>query len=266
MRALEFFDRHPVFRHEEFVAAHTADGRSRATSNNLLAKHVAGGRLVRIRKGLYATVARGRDAATAPVDPFLVAGHVTDDAVVAYHAALQLFGRAYSLWRRIHVVTAQRLRRFSFRSFEVVPVLAPVAVRGLPGFGGGVKTVGQGGGEVRVTSLERTLVDVMDAPDRGGGWEEVWRSLEMVEFFDVDAVTEYALRLGSALAVARVGIFLEQHREELVLEDAALRRLRSHAPRQPRYFDSRRTGGRFVAGWNLVVPTAILERTWEEAG
>ncbi len=37
------------------------------------------------------------------------------------------------------------------------------------------------GGIVRVTAFERTLVDVLDAPDLGGGWEEVWRSLEMVE-------------------------------------------------------------------------------------
>ena len=53
------------------------------------------------------------------------------------------------------------------------------------------------GGVVRVTTLERTLVDVLDAPANAGGGEEVWRSLEMVEFFDFDAVISYTLRLGS---------------------------------------------------------------------
>jgi len=43
--------------------------------------------------------------------------------------------------------------------------------------------------------LERTLVDVLDAPEHGGGWEEIWLSLESVEFFDLDAVIEYALKL-----------------------------------------------------------------------
>ena len=76
-----------------------------------------------------------------------------------------------------------------------------------------------------MTTLERTLVDVLDAPRHGGGWEEIWRSLESVEFFDVDAVTDYALKLGSAVTVAKVGFFLEQHREELMLEESHLERL-----------------------------------------
>ena len=31
---------------------------------------------------------------------------------------------------------------------------------------------------MRVTSLERTLVDLLHAPRHGGGWEETWRSLQ----------------------------------------------------------------------------------------
>ena len=81
-----------------------------------------------------------------------------------------------------------------------------------------------------MTTLERTLVDVLDMPRHGGGWEEIWRSLESVEFFDVDAVTDYALKLGSAVTVAKVGFFLEQHREELMLEESHLKRLQEHVP------------------------------------
>jgi hypothetical protein len=47
--------------------------------------------------------------------------------------------------------------------------------------------------ELRVAGLERTLVDVLDRPDLSGSWEEIWRSLESVEFFDLDKVVEYAL-------------------------------------------------------------------------
>ncbi|HAM44621.1 MAG TPA: transcriptional regulator, partial [Propionibacteriaceae bacterium] len=121
-----------------------------------------------------------------------------------------------------------------------------------------------GGGVVRVTRLERTLVDVLHAPASAGGWEEIWRSLEMVEFFDLDAVISYTLRLGSALTTARVGFFLEQHREALMVEDAHLDRLRQHRPRQPRYLDADRKPGTLVASWNLIVPADVLGRTWAE--
>ena len=266
MRSIDFFDVHPVFRHVEFLAAHTAHGRSARTSNNLLARHLAAGRLVRVRRGLYATVPRGVDPARATVDPYLVASQVTEEAVVAYHAALQFHGKTYSVWRRFHYLTRKPARPFSFRKLEFVPAQAPFAVRSRPDWGGGVVELRHAGGFVRVTTLERALVDVLDAPDKGGGWEEVWRSLEMVEFFDLDAVIVYALALGSALTVARVGFFLEQHREALMVEDAHLDRLGAHAPAQPRYLDGTRRSGRLVSRWNLVVPEYVLNRRWEETG
>jgi len=79
-------------------------------------------------------------------------------------------------------------------------------------------------------------------------------------------VIEYARKLGSALTAARVGFFLEQHREPLMVEDSHLDALRALAPSQPRYLDSKRESGKLVPGWNLVVPEKILNCTWAEVG
>jgi len=263
MRAAEYIETHPVFRHEDFVTTHTKGGRSRATSNNLLAKHVATGRLLRVRKGLYATIPRGQDPVTAAVDPYLLACNLCPGSAVAYHAALQFHGRAYSVWRVFHFLTRVRARPFEFRGLEFVPARVPAAIRNFPDFGGGIETVDHAGGSVRATTLERTLVDVLHVPDKGGGWEEIWRSLESVEYFDIDAVTEYAVKLGSAITASRVGFFLDQHRDTLMVDDAHLDRLRRHAPRQPRYFDPTRMPGRLVDTWNLIVPQSVLEKSWE---
>jgi predicted transcriptional regulator of viral defense system len=156
-----------------------------------------------------------------------------------------------------------RARPVAFQGREFVPVQVPVSLRALPDFGGGVREVRHAGGLARVTSLERTLVDVLAAPDKGGGWEEIWRSLEMVEFFDLDAVFAYVRNLGSAVAAARVGFFLDQHREALMVEEKRLDELRKLVPAQPRYFDPGREPGKLVAGWNLVVPERVLRRSWE---
>ena len=267
MRSVEFFETHPVFTHKEFVDTHSRAGqRSRHTSNNLLAKHTAAGRIVRVKRGLYATVPRGVTAAEASVDPYLLATKLTDDAVVAFHAALQFHGRAYSQWRRYHYMTLRRNRPLSFRGLELVPVQAPVVVRDLPDLGGGIVERRHSGGIARVTTLERTLVDVLHSPDRCGGWEEVWRSLEMVEFFDLDAVVDFARKLESRLTAARVGFFLDRHREELMVEDEHLEAFRELAPAAPCYLDSKREPGTLVSDWNLIVPDRVLGREWMEAG
>jgi predicted transcriptional regulator of viral defense system len=265
MRSADFFATHPVFTHDEYLAAR-GDTRVRSprTTDSLLARHVSGGRLLRVRRGLYAVVPAGSSADHFRVDPFLLASKLAPDATVAYHAALQFRGKAYSVWHRYAVLTRAHLRAFSFQGNEFVRVPFPKALNDEPEQGGGVVREAYAGGEVRVTTFERTLVDLLDAPELGGGWEEVWRSLEMVEYFDLDAVVDYALKLGSALTVARLGLFLEQHLERLFVEERHLAVLREHAPKQPRYLDATRKHGRLVKPWNLIVPEQVMSRVWEE--
>jgi predicted transcriptional regulator of viral defense system len=226
----------------------------------VLRQHVAAGNLVHVRRGVYATSPRPEAAAGVGVDPYLLATKLQPDAVIAYHAALQFHGRAYSMWGRFHYLTAARTQRFSFRGSQFVPVRAGSASF----LEDGVVEHAHAGGMARVTTLERTLVDVLDAPRYGGGWEEIWRSLEMVEFFDLDVVVALTIARGSGLTAARVGFFLEQHRELLQVEDRHLEPLRAHAPAQPLYLDRKREPGKVVHGWNLVVPERVLERRWDE--
>jgi predicted transcriptional regulator of viral defense system len=265
MRSSEFFASHPVFTHEEYLAAREAGGdRSPRTADSLLLRHAARGHLLRVRRGLYASVPVGTVPEAFLVDPYLLATKLALDAVVAYHAALQFRGKTYSVWQRLAVLTRSHMRAFVFQDSEFTAVRPPRVLAGLPEHGGGVVSEPHAGGMVRVTTFERTLVDVLDAPELGGGWEEVWRSLEMVEYFDLAAVVEHTLRRSSALTAARVGFYLEQHREELFVEEEHLEALRERAPRQARYLDRTREPGRLVKPWNLVVPERVLHRTWAE--
>jgi len=83
-----------------------------------------------------------------------------------------------------------------------------------------------------------------------------------VEFFDLDKVVEYALLLGNATTTAKVGFFLEQHREPLMVEENYIKPLHDLRPRQPHYLDmDKRKSGRLVSEWNLVVTREVFERT-----
>jgi hypothetical protein len=70
------------------------------------------------------------------------------------------------------------------------------------------------------------------------------------------------LKLDSSLTVARVGLFLDQHRQTLMAEERHLAALRAHAPVQPLYLDRKREPGKLIKAWNLVVPERVLSRLW----
>ncbi|MBI2319980.1 MAG: transcriptional regulator [Betaproteobacteria bacterium] len=260
-----FFSTHPVFTHAELAAfLRTDKPRSVETAVALLAYHQQRGRILRVRRGLDGVVPPGADPATCPVDAYLVAAKMTDDAVLAYHTALEFHGKAYSVFEELRYLTGRATRPVTFRSYRFRPVRFPTKLAAKNKQLFGVKDMDRAGITVRATTLERTLVDVFDRPDLAGGWEELWRSLETVEFFDLGVVVQYALLLENATTAAKVGFFLEQHKERLMVEESHLEPLRARRPRAPHYVVRGRRGGRLVANWNLVVPVEVLERSWAE--
>ena len=261
-----FFRRHPVFTGEELAAHLASSGDAGArTQESLIAYHTRAGRLVRVRRGLFAVIPPGADGETYPVDPFLVAAKLTRDSVLSHHTALEFHGRAYSIWQQVTYSASRPLEKLTFRSHLFRGTRFPEALRRLGKEHFEVLTPERVGVPVRVASLERTLVDVLDRPHQSGGWEEVWRSLESVEFFDLDRVVEYALLLENSTTASKVGFFLDQHRESLMAGERHLQPLREMRPRQPHYLDrSRRDPGSLSEDWNLVIPAEVAERSWAE--
>lgn len=263
MSVLDFFATHPVFAREEFIRFLTGRGASSVeTANTHLRRYLAAGRIERVKRGVYVAASPGETTARSPVDFLLVASRLAPDAVLAYHTALEVHGYAQSLFERLFFLTATKAKPLRFRDRQFVPVLPLAGLRQQQQAFAFCGEVERRGLPCRVTSVERTLVDVLDRPDLAGGLEEVWRSLTGVPMLDLETVVEYVRLCGQATLAAKVGFFLTQHREVLGVPEPILTRLQALRPRQPRYLD-RRLGGKIAPEWNLIVPTAILSREWE---
>ena len=261
MKLEDWFSKRPVFTLDEVRALlDRGYSRNERTRESILSYHLRTGHLVRVRRGLYAAVPPGGDPETAPVDPCLVAAKSTEDSVLAYHTALELHGKARSVFETFYYQTGKPVRTTTFRGRRFVGVLfpKPLRERGREFFA--TTVMERAGIEFRATSLERTLVDLHARPDLGGGWEEIWRSLESVEYFDLDLIAEYVELLGNRTTAAKVGWFLERHAEALMVEERHLERLRKLRPKQPHYLERNRPGA-LVRDWNLVVPRALFG--WE---
>ncbi len=262
----EFLGRHPVFTLEEFKAFLDENASANEwTQQSLLSYYKRKGRVLGVKRGLYAVVPLGVEPDSFLPDPFLLATRMAEDAVLSYHTALEFYGSAYSVQNRFIYLSRVQKKSLSWRGclFRSVPFPSALLRKGKEAFG--VRTEDRKGMGVKVTSLERTMVDVFDRPGLGGGWEEIWRSLDLVDYLNLEEVVRYALFLENSTTVAKVGFYLEQNRERLMVDDSYLDRLREKMPRTPRRME--RTGsqpGRFVSAWNLVVPKPVYEKAWEE--
>ena len=188
----------------------------------LLSYHVKAGNLMRVRRGLFVVVPPGASPESYAVDPYLVAAKLVDDAVIGY-SALAFYGKSYSVTHQFCVLTHSRSADILFREDAFRLVLFPKALRKKNQELFGVKTILHRGCQLRVTGFERTLVDILDRPDLSGGWEEVWRLLESVEYFDLDKVIEYALLLDNVTTIALLAFTLSSIKRNYVSKNPTLR-------------------------------------------
>ncbi len=262
----EFLERHPVFTLAEFKAFLDKNASvNEWTQQNLLAYYRRRGRILGVKRGLYAVVPLGMEPDRFLPDPFLLAANMAEGSVLSYHTALEFYGSAYSVQNRFIYLSRVQRKQLSWRGyvFKCVPFPSALLRKKKESFG--IRMEDRRGLQLKVTGLERTMVDVFDRPDLGGGWEEIWRSLDLVDYLNLEEVVKYTLLLDNATTVAKVGFYLEQNRERLMVEDSYLKRLRKKMPPTPRKME--RTGnqpGKFVSAWNLVVPRPVYDKAWEE--
>lgn len=263
MKPQIFFNSYPVFTYDEFAQFFSKEKeRSPHAFKSVLTYHLRAKHITRIKQNLYAAIPLHVNitAENFRVDPFAVAAKVTDDAVICYHSALAFYGKAHSSHSLFTYFTHYAANKLNFQSNQYQRVPFPKKLKKLKQENFEVKNIDYKDCLVRVTSCERTLVDILDRPDLCGGWGEVWCSLETLENLNFEKVIEYALLLDNATTIAKVGYYLEQHQETMKIENHYLEQLYVHRPKHPHYMErNRKAPSQFNAKWNLMIPNYILE-------
>jgi predicted transcriptional regulator of viral defense system len=223
-----------------------------------LATLCASGEIVRIRRGLYGYVGFGRH--TGP-DPYLLASFLAPDAVLGLRTALEIRGIVVPNTERCIYFTrfANAGRGPRWRGTTMQAISPPVAlVREQRDLVETEMIDGNGCGTMRVATVERAFVDILDRPRLTGDWPEVIQLLGAIAALDFDRMIRYLAYLDNATTVAKAGWFLERHQEQFGVTPGVLYRLERMRPRSPHYLSrTHRVSGRFVARWNLVVPPML---------
>ena len=81
------------------------------------------GHLIHIRKSLYAVKPASIAEDEFWVDPYLVAGKATSDAILCYHTALELHNLAYTTFEELTFLTSRAVKQFTYQNqrFRAVP-------------------------------------------------------------------------------------------------------------------------------------------------
>ncbi|MBI5548564.1 MAG: type IV toxin-antitoxin system AbiEi family antitoxin domain-containing protein [Deltaproteobacteria bacterium] len=259
MKSADYFALHPIFTAAEFSEARewsNTRGKSDRTLEALLRHHVEAGHLVRLRRGLYAVIPEGKRQEDVAVDRVLVASKLSPSSVIALHAALEFHGLATSAIDPVHFRSRERLRPATVDGCRYMPIATDAGFFDDPDEERSA-TYFHRGASVRVTTKQRTIAEIFDAPEQSGGWEELAQALFRAGQLDWEVVIHHADESSTSVGSARLGLFLEAWQERLGVTQHHLAALRALSPRQPRYLEPEHRPGKLIAGWNLVVPEQV---------
>ena len=117
---------------------------------------------------------------------------------------------------------------------------------------------------MRVTTVERTLVDCVERPDLAGGTEELSNALQTVRALDVTKLVEMAIARENQLLAGILGCWLESRREDLFVDDEMLKDLKRAAPSLSRsVLGATLQTGQAHPEWNVVLPNEFLHPSFE---
>jgi len=226
----------------------------------MLSQHLKAGNIRRVARGVFASVPPHGDPQRWSTDRFLAASRLKSDAVIAYHSALELHGCAYTDAPEVQAVSSGAPTLFETPDFSCRFLKRPagfVVTRD-------IEVLDRAGLDLRVTTLERTIVDAFDRHELLGGAEELFNSLTLVERLKTEPLVRQVRGLRNASVAGALGWWLEREKKRLAVPAKAIAALRSLKPKHPQYVLSAKPGdAKSVGSWNILLPSVLLSGTFE---
>jgi predicted transcriptional regulator of viral defense system len=262
-KTASFLSAHPVFTRAEFAATF-GHPTSAAKVTSLLRHHLRAGNIKRVSREVYAAVPAHLPADRMVIDRFAAASKLRSDGVLGFHSGLELHGIAYSEFNEVQLVSAGRteLVDLPFGACRFITPPKALVVAGKADYL--TMIMDRQRVAVRVTAVERTLVDVLHRPELAGGTEEVLKSLDLIRYLDPAKIADYVELLDNRSIASVSGWWLEKRRSALGVTDDVLTRLRARLPRSKHYALGAEPGHAvLVEPWRVLLPPHAVDAAFE---
>jgi predicted transcriptional regulator of viral defense system len=211
-----------------------------------LATAIKEGRVAKIKQGLYALI----NPATGLIyaDKVMLASAISPTAVVVYHSALEFHGLANQVYNTVDVASDERFRPFEFGGVLYERVRDSVRC--------GVDIV-RSSTDIKVTDLERTIVDCIDDVGHAGGEEELLAALSYVKKLNEVKLLKYLADYSKGKLYQKAGYLFEKLNGRLRLSSVFFAECKTHGATCAFHFLDSVGGLKHNRDWNIIAPAKL---------
>ncbi len=228
---------------------------NRQEATKTLSRWTHQGWLTRVAPGLYAPIPLDAHTSAQVIeDPWVMIPYLFEPCYVGGWTAAGHWDFTEQIFRSIFVFTAQPVRKKMQVFHDTEFTLKHLPRDSMFG----LKTLWRDNEKVMISDKHRTIIDMLDTPDTGGGITHVFECLEA--YFkdpDTDSATliEYAKKLENGAIFKRLGFLAEKIGRNELIEPC-----QSHLTTGNAKLDSSIKSPRLVKKWNLWIPENWSER------
>lgn len=213
-------------------------------ADNVLYKLKKTGLIVSVKKNLYSALSLSDKTPVA--DKFEIASRITPTSFVSHHSAFEFYGIANQVFYEMHVSSDSKFNDFSFDGIEYKFIQNK--------YDFGVTEIKH----VKVTDMERTVLDSIKDFEKKSGLEEVLQCISLVKYLDEKKLTTYLEKYDNNFLCQKTG-FILNHFFDLQFSDDFFAYCKNAAGASVRYLCHKDEAKSFIFDkeWNLCIPSGL---------
>jgi len=216
-------------------------------AKEILRRYRKQGLIVQVRRDLY--VVTDLSSKVSLANKYEIAGHITPSSYLSYHAALEYHGIANQIFYELYISSKEYFKSFDFegisytynRSKSDIGVVNPMTDP-----------------LVRVTDLERTMLDCIDRIDLSGGLEELVHCFAIITYVNEKKILDYLSHFNKQVLYQKTGFILSCFQKEMKLSHAFFEQCKSKIGKSVRYLTDIQESNTYFKAWKLCAPSNIL--------
>ncbi len=198
----------------------------------------------KIRRNIYSVVnpTTGQLVGTR----YQIACAITDTSYISHHSAFEYYGIVNQVFNEIYVSSKTRFNHFEYDGVTYKYVASRIEE-------GVVEAKNTSG--VRITDLERTVIDSVNDFNKIGGLEELLNCLERIQYLDDKKLKYYLDIYGIQGLYQRVGYLLNNYQKGMQLSGDFIDYCKSKIGKSSRYLINEiKEDNSYNSEWKLMVP------------
>ncbi len=235
MKYLNELTKSKVFSRNDFATMVNDDNLAKMILQNYLEK----GYMKRIKHNLYDIVSFETNECIA--DKFLIASSITDTSFVSHHSAFEFYGYYNQVYYDVNVSSLSKFNQFEFEEnkFSLIKVSSIDFVEEIRG--------------VKVTSIERTIVDTIKDSGKYCELEETLSCINMIPYIKVNDILKYLEQINSKMLYKKVGIILSLFKEKLNISDSFFDKCHKISDSIKGHFDKNKSAHIYNSEWKIFI-------------